>query len=234
MRIGTWNLENHQDAKRLGLQRATILDAHCDIFVLTEVSLAFDVGPGGSRSTVLLERDDTSWVAAVGDSVMPMDDPCFTTVSSVVVQAEAGDEGLIVVGSVLPWKTAASQAPELRRGDETYIQMFERTLNSHGDVVHHLQLAHRDAIVIWAGDFNQSLSGSNAGASNTARALLSAKLEELGLVAWNEHAAHANPRIKAIDLICGPASRSVLSVERIDPFRDGIQMSDHAGYIVEI
>ena len=46
--------------------------------------------------------------------------------------------------------------------------------------------------------------------------------------------AHAIPDLKAIDLIRGPAARAVRSIDRIDPVRDGVQMSDHAGYVVEI
>ncbi len=208
--------------------------AHTDVFVLTEVNALAGLEPGGVRSTPVHERANTSWVAVVGKGVGQMGDPRFTTFSCVVGRVTTGEEEVIIVGSVLPWKTAALQAPELLQNDQTYIDMFERTLDEHGALVQGLQLEHRDALVVWAGDFNQSLSGSNVGASNAARKLLREKLDKLGLVAWNEHTAHANHQIKAIDLICGPVSRSVRSIERIDPIRDGIKMSDHAGYVVEI
>lgn len=55
----------------------------------------------------------------------------------------------------------------------------------------------------------------------------------LGLVAWNGVAAHATPGMHAIDLICGPREITVREQGRLDPVRDGIRMSDHAGYWVD-
>lgn len=71
-------------------------------------------------------------------------------------------------------------------------------------------------LVIWAGDFNQTLSGKNYGGSNVKRDALFDALDGVGLVAWNAAAASAHEGMHAIDLICGPREITVLGQGRID------------------
>ena len=59
-------------------------------------------------------------------------------------------------------------------------------------------------------------------------------LDHLGLTAWNQNEHHANTGLSAIDLICGPQNVCVTHVERIDPYQNRRQLSDHAGYVVDI
>jgi hypothetical protein len=154
--------------------------------------------------------------------------------SSVAAQIEVGGELLIVYGTVLPWLRAPDQAPDLVLPNETYNDMFLRVLSEQAEDLKALQRAYPKAIIVWAGDVNQSLSGTNRGGSNNSRELLRNMLDHLGLVAWNEHMAHAIPGMKAIDLICGPAKRPVKAIVRLDPVADGHTLSDYAGYVVEI
>ena len=88
--------------------------------------------------------------------------------------------------------------------------------------------------MVWAGDFNHTLSGPLWGGSAARRDLLENALASIGYSARNESAAHAKPGMQAVDLICGPADWTVPAQGRIDPSRDGVEMSDHAGYWVEI
>jgi endonuclease/exonuclease/phosphatase family metal-dependent hydrolase len=88
--------------------------------------------------------------------------------------------------------------------------------------------------MIWAGDFNQSLDGSNLVGSKVGRDLLGEALDHLGFDAWNRSQDHAKQGLLAIDLICGPRDLAVRSVERIDPCPHGEWLSDHAGYVVEL
>jgi hypothetical protein len=67
-----------------------------------------------------------------------------------------------------------------------------------------------------------------------ARVALNKCLAELGFVAWNGEADHARENLRAIDLICGPKGQTTLAQGRIDPTRDGVRMSDHAGYWVDL
>jgi hypothetical protein len=58
--------------------------------------------------------------------------------------------------------------------------MFERFLMIQANDVRALQDNHPEAMIVWAGDFNQSLDGPNTGGSNRGRALLSETLEIRG------------------------------------------------------
>ncbi len=50
--------------------------------------------------------------------------------------------------------------------------MFERFLMSQANDIRALQDNHPEAMIVWAGDFNQSLDGPNTGGSNRGRTLL--------------------------------------------------------------
>lgn len=89
-------------------------------------------------------------------------------------------------------------------------------------------------VVIWAGDFNQSLVGPLWGGSALRREKLQAALIELGLEAWNRCAPHALAEMFAIDLICGPGGIAVDRSETIANTLDGRVLSDHACYVVDL
>lgn len=237
MRIGTWNLERHGAADRICRQRDLIKGARADVFVLTEVHCSFDFSDWTVVRSIESNQDkqsDDSWVAIIGNGLDRPIPPLPRRKSSVAARVEIGGELLILYGTVLPWLRAPDQAPDLALPNETYNDMFGRVLRKQVEDLKALQLAHSEAIIVWAGDFNQSLSGSNRGGSNDSRALLKKTLCDLDLIAWNEHMAHAIPGMKAIDLICGPAKRPVKAIDRLDPVADGHKLSDHAGYVVEI
>lgn len=87
-----------------------------------------------------------------------------------------------------------------------------------------------DEPVLWAGDFNHPI----AGCSRAGRVLLQAALDSLGYAAWNVSASHAIDGLCAVDLLCGPRDLVLHATGRIDPRRDGIVMSDHAGYWIDL
>ena len=103
--------------------------------------------------------------------------------SSAAAQIEVGGELLIVYGTVLPWLRAPDQAPDLVLRKEPYNDMFRRILREQVENLKTLQRTHPESIIVWAGDFNQSLSGTNRGGSNSSRELLRNMLDDLGLVA---------------------------------------------------
>ena len=112
--------------------------------------------------------------------------------------------------------------------------MFERVLHEQAQTVQDFKERFPRDLIVWAGDFNQSLTGHNRGGSRARRDLLRSTLERLGLKAWNSEAPHARSPSLAVDLISGPITRSAKLVEVIPPDVDGNVISDHAGYIVEI
>ena len=110
--------------------------------------------------------------------------------------------------------------------------MFRRVLEEQVEDV--LRLRSRFGLpVVWAGDFNCSVLRSPYTGSPARRGLLLDALARLELVVWNAEAAHAIEGLPTIDLICGPRSWKVAGQGQIDPVRDGVTMSDHAGYWVE-
>ena len=96
------------------------------------------------------------------------------------------------------------------------------------------QLRFPQRIVIWAGDFNQSLSGPNLTGSTLGRRQLRAGLARLNLTAWNGGAPHAKAGMSAIDLICGPELSRAPRMELIPTHDEGRRLSDHVGYVVEL
>ena len=86
-------------------------------------------------------------------------------------------------------------------------------------------------LLIWAGDFNQSLHGPNQIGSMLGRSMLLDALTSLGLTAWNASERHAAPGLRAIDLICSSSHRSAraVTVMEVPP-----NVSDHFGYLVDL
>jgi endonuclease/exonuclease/phosphatase family metal-dependent hydrolase len=217
---------------------ASILDRlGLDLAVLTEPPAALSVSaagvvasPAGRVSGDRLE----AWVAIVGSRVEPIDVELPYTRLAAAAHVGIPGHPLVVYGSVLPWRAATHQLPDLALPAESAADMFERFLMSQANDVRALQENHPEAMIVWAGDFNQSLDGSNTGGSNRGRALLSETLEGLGLEAWNRRSNHAVGGLCAIDLICGPREHPVSEIVRVDPAPNGRRLSDHVGYVVDL
>jgi endonuclease/exonuclease/phosphatase family metal-dependent hydrolase len=235
MRIATWNLQRGTSAPIRQAQRAVIQELAADILVLTEPDGSYEHGPGAVTSPRLREarKGTESWVAIVGSSVEPVELDIPFERMAVAARAGVGGKNVIIYGSVLPWGTIRSQAPELVRDDECSFDTFARFLREQVADVLELRRAYPGAVMIWAGDFNQTVRGP-VGGSRQRHALLTDALETIELTAWNGAAAHARPGLCAVDLICGPSERPTESQGRIDPVRNGVTMSDHAGYWIDL
>jgi endonuclease/exonuclease/phosphatase family metal-dependent hydrolase len=174
-----------------------------------------------------------SWAAIVGPTVEPLPFEIPYERMAVAARVTVGNARVIVYCAVLPWLAVKNHAPDVVLAGEDSLAAFARALAEQcADVI-----ALRDRFgdrVVWAGDFNQTLSGPLWGGSEARRGLLAQALASIGYSAWNERAAHARPGMNAIDLICGPADCSVAAQGRIEPARDGLELSDHAGYWVEL
>lgn len=207
-----------------------------DVWILTEPGLGYVGGAGSVVSPPLRASADgqrESWVALTGAAVEPVDLEVPFERTAIAAKAVIVGRTLLLYGSVLLWLAIRSHAPDLVQEGESAMEAFQRVLVEQARDVAALQGTHGGP-VIWAGDFNQSLHGSLAGGSNERRTLLRSTLAALGLVAWNGEAAHACEGACAVDLLCGPASLTVTRSERIDPVSDGIRMSEHAGYWVDL
>ena len=235
---GSWNLERGgRTGSRWAKQSNVIVGMRCDVAVLTEPPPALAAlegrvvsSPGRRKGLNGLE----SWVAVIGFGVVPaaIDLP-FERMAAAAVLTISGDL-VVVYGSVLPWNAAATQAPDLALPGESSAAMFDRVLAAQEADVTRLQAAYPGVVVLWVGDFNQTLCGANFGGSAQKRHALESSLQRLGMVAWNAKARHARDGMCAVDLVCGPKELVVGDVTYVDPAASGEVLSDHAGYVVEV
>jgi len=240
MRILTWNLERgvHHGRRVVDQQQAILAGYNADLIVLTEVPAQLSTRQMSAvLSPVRREgnRGMEAWVSITAVNCRPVDPLVPFERMAVAARAVVNGEAIVVYGSVLPWLSAGHHAPYLHTSEtETAAELFARILREQVDDMANLRARWPDHTLIWAGDFNQTLSGPNYGGSNARRHLLQAALDELDLVAWNQDAAHAKPSMHAVDLICGPANRTRRKVTKFGPSLGAHTLSDHAGYVVEI
>ena len=236
VRIATWNLERADSARIRQAQETVLRELTADILVLTEPGPSYRPGPRVVTSPPERSRPKKgdAWVAIVGDSVEPVGVEIPYERLAVAARARIDGRSVVVYGSVLPWAFAANNAPELVRARESAFDTFLRVLREQVADIAELRRRWPADLVVWAGDFNQTLSGPSHGGSAVKREALRRALDELGLVAFNADAPNARPGMHTIDLICGPRETVIVRQARVDPVRDGLRLSDHAAYWVEM
>lgn len=238
MRLGLWNLQRGGRRGAAYEHQVRLLDTlNLDIAVLTEppakaLTTTGDVVASPARRMGAAGAE--AWVAVVGHGVEPVPPACPFERLAVAARYRAGGRMVIVYGCVLPWRAARTQAPELALSGESAGGMFARIVVAQKRDVESLMAVHPDALVVWVGDFNQSLAGPNVVGSKQGRDAVNNALDDLGMKAWNAHAPHACADLHTIDLICGPAAQPVHHVGWADPTVDGRRLSDHAAYWVEL
>jgi endonuclease/exonuclease/phosphatase family metal-dependent hydrolase len=237
MKIATWNLERGgrtQGARKA--QEEILAELRADVVLLTEPDSSYKTATGVVTSPRLREGGTAgpeAWVAIVGRSVEPVDFDVPYNRTAVAARISVGGLAVIVYGAVLPWLAVTSHARELVDEGENSFATFKRVLAEQAKDIVDLRKRYGSP-VIWAGDFNQSVSGPNWGGSNDRRVLLNETLNSLEMVPWNGKADHAKSGMCAVDLICGPKECLLLPQGRINPVRGKLAMSDHAGYWVEL
>ena len=237
VRIGTWNLERGGRARLTAARQLKVIEAlELDVLIATEPSplLLATLGAVAAPAQRPGVHGPEAWVAVAGPNVepAPVAVPYKRMAVAALVSVPTGR--LLVYGSVLPWRSAPRHAPDIALPGESPSAMFERVLGDQERDIGTLRELNPNAIPIWAGDFNQSLEGTNATGSRRGRHLLEATLGRLGLEAWNRHSAHARDGASAIDLVCGPVDLKVTDVKTFGPSVDRERLSDHAGYVVDV
>jgi hypothetical protein len=233
VQLATWNLERGgRTLSARAAQSVALNELRADLIVFTEPGSRFQGGAGvvTSPPTRPRSRSPEPWIAIVGEGVEPVLDMPYGRLAA-AARVTVGGRTMIVYGTVLPWLTVNKHAPELVAMGETSFDAFVRILNEQVNDIEELRRQHGFPVV-WAGDFNQSVSGTVAGGSFARREVLAEALDHLGMAAWNGDAGHALPGLCAVDLICGSRDIVPASVTRIDPTRDGVTMTDHAGYCI--
>lgn len=232
MRISTWNLERGGRTRAARAAQQAVLAPNvirADVIVLTEPPVTVVAGPGVVSSPPGCHGP---WVVIQGRNVQALDLQTPYDRMAVAARVSTDGEQIIVYGAVLPWTAVKRHAPDLVRTGEDSFGAFKRALEEQANDI--LTLRKLGDPVVWVGDFNQSVGGANFGGSGPRRDLLNDTLKSLNMAAWNGSAAHAKPGMCAVDLICGHKQQTVTASGRIEPTADGVTMSDHAGYWVDI
>ena len=162
MKILNWNLERGgRFAQRWDRQEAVIASINADVVVLTEpppqvLKLKGDVVVAPPRRRGV--NGPETWVAIFGRGMTAVNiDVPFERMAVAATTTVSGVD-VIIYGSVLPWNTAPTQAPDHALAGESSQSMFERVLAEQEADVSGLQSAFPGALVIWAGDFNASFA----------------------------------------------------------------------------
>jgi endonuclease/exonuclease/phosphatase family metal-dependent hydrolase len=237
VRIATWNLERGGRTRAAApAQRHVLAELAADVVALTEPppQLTATAGVIASPARGVGSAGEESWAAIAGSAELePIDLAIPYERMAVAARASAGMQRAVIYCAVLPWLSVTNHAPYLVRPGETSKAVFERVLREQVEDIKMLRQRF-DEPVLWAGDFNQSLEGPLAGCSRAGRLLLQGALDSLGYAAWNASAPHARHGVCAVDLLCGPRDHVLHATGRIDPRSDGVVMSDHAGYWVDL
>lgn len=214
MRIGTWNLAGRWSPQH----RRLMLDADCDVWLLTEVSERTSL-PGYTvhlSSSVMAPR--RRWAAVA--SRLPMASSPDPHPAS--AQAQVG--ATTYVSSVLPWRSCGSRPPWVGE------RHAEKTTRAVDDLVLRISAADR---LVWGGDWNHALTGREYAGSAGGRAAIQSALDELGLVVPTAGLPHRTDGLLSIDHIAVPKDVAG-EATRILAEKDGKRLSDHDAYVIQL
>ena len=210
MRVATWNL----DAKATPATVAVLLAVDADILLLTEVPPGL-VLPGYQLVWSAGLMEPGQHYAAVGCRGTEV-----RSLSGIhAASAAAVLRGTTFVSTVLPWTRATGQ-PWLGRTPT------ERMAAAVDELQRELRKA--DALV-WGGDWNQPLEGSQAGFTLAGRDRLQRALTELGIKSHTRHLPSRTPGCSTIDHVA-----SALHCRQADRIPVPAHLSDHDAYVVTL
>lgn len=209
MKIGTWNLAGRWTPAHEKL----LLDQRCDVWLLTEVSDRLTLDEHNSVRTTSPMAPKKAWAGVF--STHPLDEPAEPHAAS----AAATVEGITFCSSVLPWRGCGGQAPwnGENHGDRT--EAAVRSICAalpHGDLV-------------WGGDWNHALSGSEHAGSKAGRQHVLEAVEVRQLDVATSDEPHQISGLLSIDHIAVPRGWPAL-VQRVAA--NGL--SDHDAYVVDL
>jgi hypothetical protein len=223
MRIGTWNLKSNG---RIEDKKKFLLAQNCDVWLLTEVceELFEDSGRRLAHfnahwsSGNISEGNKYAAVLSAHELEPVEEDMHFASAAATI-------GGITYCSSVLPWLKAHIDC-------EGWIgkNHAERTQFAIESLLKNLPKEN----LVWGGDWNHSLVGSESSGSDDGRRHICNALREFGLRVPTEELPYQKDKDKdkgySIDHIAVPNSWSVKSKSRID----ATGLSDHDAYVVEV
>jgi hypothetical protein len=218
MRVGTWNLDGNWSLDHHVFMARQV----CDVWLLTEVPERISVQGYKqhlSQESMLKGKRWAGIFSLIPFRFVPREDPHPASAAAVI-----GDTTF--VSSVLPWRTCGSGWPWV--GKTT----AEKTRAALDGLLN--DLPKQD--LVWGGDWNHSLEGSETAGSYDGRAMIVCALEELELWAPTAQLDHRLSGVKSIDHVA--VSRQLWprsKAKHVPAFRDdGTELSDHDAYVVDI
>jgi hypothetical protein len=210
VRIGTWNL----DGKWSSEHERLVMDAACDVWLLTEVpehTAIPDYHGHLTRSEMLTGK---RWAGIFSRALLsPMPDPHFAS-----ALAQVGE--LTFCCSILPWRSAV-EPPWLGSSQG------ERTANAVTALVEALPRTR----LVWGGDWNHALVGSETTGCAPGQRVILAALNTLGLSVPTRGLPGRREHQLTIDHLAVADPSMVVSVERY-PAQE--RLSDHDSYVIQI
>lgn len=195
-----------------------LLGADCDVWLLTEVNL--DVGLAGyamHRGGDLM-APRRHWAAVFSRvPLTPLSDPHVASAAAVI-------DGVTYCSTILPWRSSGGE-PTWPGADPPRNVHAGRTRYAVEMLLN--ELPHRD--LVWGGDWNHALSGTEYAGSQGGRKHLMRSVTELGLQVPTAELPHRLPGLLTIDHIAVPGSWTVRSAERLD----AAGLSDHDAYVID-
>lgn len=132
-------------------------------------------------------------------------------------------QDLLICSSILPWRSCWRSFPWI--GDK-HAEKTRATLEKIKEVLPQCGL-------VWGGDWNHALSGSEYSGSKGGRAHLLKALEALQLKVPTADLLHRLPGCLSIDHIAVGQPILIQSAERIDASQVWQRLSDHDAYVIE-
>lgn len=211
MRIATWNLEGKWTPRHHWLIRSL----RADLLLLTEVLDKVAIPGLNIHFTEGEMQPGRRWAAiATNAPLRPLPDPHGAT-------ALAEVEGFRVASSILPWRNGGGAPPWAGRDQGSRTAAAVTSIQTASPVV-------------WGGDWNHELTGRLYAGSKDGRTSIHGALDHLGLSAPTDAASHRLPGARTIDHVAVPAFWNVTAVEHVSAIVDGLELSDHGAYVVEI
>lgn len=211
MRIATWNLEG----KWTPAHRSLIESLCADVLLLTEVPAGVAVPGLEIHHTEGEMQPGRRWAAVASRAALrPLPAPHGAT-------ALAEVDGIRVASSILPWRSCGAALPWVgsTQGSRT------------ADAVSRISAAHPS---VWGGDWNHELTGRLYTGSAEGRTRLHRALADLRLQTPTATAPHRIATATSIDHVAVPEAWSVTAVDRVSAVVDGVALSDHDAYVVDV
>lgn len=211
MRIGTWNLEGRWD----GRHRQFIDGLDCDVLLLTEVPERISLPTHELHLGSGVMARSRRWAAVASRvGLLPLDDPHGASAAALVL-------GMRMCSSVLPWRTCGRGHPWV--GDN----VAEKTRAAVAAI-------ERSAAVVWGGDWNHAMQEREWVGALEGREAIRGAVNRLGLQVPTSSLASQRDAGLSIDHIAVPAAWDVTDAQRISAHHDGVWISDHDAYVLDV